>query len=209
MLGPLRDVQVQLRTVEKLLPASPELQPFYDSLVKRQHKLVQQLTREVRAVKTGKVAKAIGAAIEQVEDGLATPESQREKWGEALRAAEAAFNRVVERKQAIEAADSASIHRMRVAFKKFRYSVESLSLLLRGVTRRQLKEMDVFQGQMGDIQDAEVLRSSLTAFARKGGAEREASLGGVLEALSSQHTALITAFMQSADRVYTFWKPLS
>jgi CHAD domain-containing protein len=208
MLGPLRDVQVQLRSIEKMLPSFPGLQGVYDSLVKRERKLVQRLGAEIKEVKTGKVEKAIRTAIEQVEMLLDTPEMQQEKRAEAIRAIEVAFNRVVERKQAVKPTDSASIHRMRVAFKRFRYMVESLAPLLDWVTNRQLKAMNAFQGRMGDIQDAEVLLTSVMAFAHKRSMESETSFVGALEELSRRRTAAIEAFLGSADILYTFWKPM-
>src|SRR5262245_37008304 len=100
-LGPLRDVQVQVRSSDKMLPTYPELQSFYDSLVKCERKLVQRLGVEVKTVKTRKLEKAIRAAITQVEVGLSAPEMQQEKRAEAMRAVEAAFTRIVERKQVI------------------------------------------------------------------------------------------------------------
>jgi CHAD domain-containing protein len=206
--GPLRDVQVQLLSVDKMLASFPELQGFYDALLKRERKLVQRLGAKVKTVKIGKVAKAIRTAIEEVEGLLDMPEVQQEKHAAAIHALEAAFNRVVERKQAIDPTDSATIHRMRVAFKKYRYLVESLAPLLDWVTDRQLKAMNTFQGSMGDIQDAKVLRTSVMAFARKRGAEREASLAHALEELSLRHTALIETFLTSADTLFTFWKPM-
>jgi CHAD domain-containing protein len=209
MVGPLRDVQVQLLSIDKMLPSFPELQEFYNSLVKRERKLVQRLAAEVKTVKAGKVEKAIRTVIEEVAVLLDMPERQREKRAEAISAVELAFNHVVARKRAIDPTDSASIHRMRVAFKKFRYLVESLAPVLDRVTGRQLKAMNAFQGSMGDIQDAEVLLTNVQTFARERGAEGEAALAHALEELSRQRTALIETFLESADTLFTFWKPVS
>jgi CHAD domain-containing protein len=207
--GPLRDVQVELLAVDKMLATFPELQGFYTFLIRRERRLVQRLGAEIKKVKTGKVKKAIRSAIKEIDVLLATPESQQEKRAEALSVVEASFNRVVERKQAVDAADSATIHRMRVAFKKFRYMVESLAPMLGRGTSKRLKAMNAFQGDMGDIQDAEVLLSSLMTFAHKHGPESEASLARALEELRRRRTALIEAFLASADRLYSFWKPMS
>jgi CHAD domain-containing protein len=209
MFGPLRDVQVQLLSIDKMLPSFPELQGFYDTLMKREHKLAQRLGAAVKRIKTNKVRKAMRAATKQVEALLGTPEMQQERRTEAIRAVEVAFNRVVECKQAIDPTDSASIHRMRVAFKKFRYMVESLAPVLDRATSTQLKAMNAFQGSMGDIQDAEVLLTNATVFARKRSVENEASLARALEELSRRRTALIDAFLGAADTLYTFWKPMS
>jgi CHAD domain-containing protein len=134
---------------------------------------------------------------------------QQAKRAEAIRAVEATFNRVVERTLAIDPAASATIHRVRVAFKKFRYMVEALAPVLPWVTRKRLKAMNTFQGRMGDIQDAEVLLQNAQAFARKQGRGSEAVLAGALEELMRQRGALIEDFLASAKTLYTFWKPSS
>jgi CHAD domain-containing protein len=206
--GPLRDVQVQLQAVDKMLASFPELQGFYDYLVKRERKLVQRLRAEVKRIKTGKLEKAMRATAKQVEALLDTPEKLQEKRAEACRAVEIAFNRVVERKLVMDPTDSATIHRMRVAFKKFRYMVEALAPVLDWVTSRRLKGMDAFQGSMGDIQDVEVLLVSVQAFAREQGPERDAPLAHALEELSRRRTALIEEFLGAAKTLYTFWKPM-
>jgi CHAD domain-containing protein len=191
-----------------MLPSFPELQGFYEHLVKRERQLVQRLGAEVKRVKTVKVKAAIGVAARQVEGLFDIPAKRREKLTAAIHAVDAAFNKVVERKLAVNPTDSATIHRTRVAFKKFRYLVESLAPMLDRITSKHLKAMNAFQGSMGDIQDAEVLLTSVMAFARKGGPESEASLAQALEELSRRRAALIDAFSGSADTLYTFWKPL-
>ena len=209
MFGPLRDVQVQLLCIEKLLPSFPELQAFYDFLVKRERQLKRRLGIELKRVKTGKMKRSIASAIRQVDALLDAPAMQQEKRAVAIQAIEIAFNRVVERKQAIVATDSASIHRMRVAFKKFRYMVESLAPLHGHTPSKQLKAMNAFQGSMGDIQDAEVLVTSVQTFARQLGMESEASLAHALEELSRRRTDLIETFLGSVDTLFTFWKPVA
>jgi CHAD domain-containing protein len=207
--GPLRDVQVQLLSIEKMLPLFPELQEFYDSLLKREHKLVQRLSVDLKAIKTGKIKARVARAAGQLETLLDTPVAQQEKRAEAIQAVEIAFNRVVDRKQAIDPRDSASIHRMRVAFKKFRYLAESLAPVLSYITSKQLKAMDAFQGSMGDIQDAEVLLTSVRTFASKRGTECEAALAHALGELLRRRTALIETFLGSAAILFTFWNPVS
>jgi CHAD domain-containing protein len=209
MFGPLRDVQVQLLTIDKMLSSFPELQEFYNFLAKRERKLIQHLSMELKRVKTGKIRKSIAVAVRQLEALPDTAAVQQEKRAEALLAIEMAFNRVVERKHAIAPTDGASIHRMRVAFKKFRYIVESLAPLRGRTTSKHLKAMNAFQGGMGDIQDAEVLLTNVQAFARMRSIEGEAPLTRALEELSRRRTALIETFLGSADSLFTFWKPTS
>jgi CHAD domain-containing protein len=209
MFGPLRDVQVQLLTIDKMLLSFPELQEFDNFLAKRERKLMQHLGMELKRVKTGKIRKSIVVAARQLEALPDTPAVQQEKRAEAILAIEMAFNRVVERKHVITPTDGPSIHRMRVAFKKFRYMVESLAPLRGRPISKQLKAMNAFQGSMGDIQDAEVLLSNMQAYASARGIEGEATLRRALEELSRRRIALIETFLGSADSLFTFWKPMS
>jgi CHAD domain-containing protein len=209
LFGPLRDVQVQLLTIEKMLSSFPELQEFHNFLVKRERKLTQRLGIELKRVKTGKIRKRIALAARQLATLPDTPAVQQEQRAEAIRAVEMAFNRVIERKHVIAPTDGSAIHRMRVAFKKFRYMVESLAPVRGRASGKQLKAMNAFQGSMGDIQDAEVLLSNVQGYASGRGIEGEAALGRALEELSRRRTALIETFLRSADRVFTFWKPVS
>jgi CHAD domain-containing protein len=209
MFGPLRDVQVQLLAIEKMLSSFPELQRFYDFLAKREGKLTRRLGSELKRLKIGKIRKNIAAAAKKLEALPDTPAVHREIRAAAILAIETAYNRVIERKQAITPAHSSSIHRMRVAFKKFRYMVETLSPLRRRTSSKQLKAMNAFQGSMGDIQDADVLLANVQSFARTHGLEGEAALARALEELSRRRTVVIEIFLASVDTVFTFWKPVS
>jgi CHAD domain-containing protein len=206
LFGPLRDVQVQLLTIEKMLPSFPELQEFFRVLEKRERRLKQRLRLELKRLKTGKIRKGIVTAARQLATLPDTPAVQRKHRAEAILAIETAFDRVVERKQAITPTDGASIHRMRVAFKKFRYMVEALGPLRGHTTNKQLKAMNAFQGSMGEIQDAEVLLANVQDFARSRGTEGELAFARALEELSRRRLALIETFLGSADTVFTFWK---
>ena len=209
MFGPLRDVQVQLLTIAKMVPSFPELQEFDHFLVKRERKLMQRLGKELQRVKTGKIRKSLAVATRQLEALLDTSAIQQEKWRDAIQVVETAFSQVVERQQGLDPTDSATIHRMRVTFKKFRYMVEALAPMLDRISRKQLKAMNAFQGSMGDIQDADILLTSVWTFAHKRRAESQAALAHALEELSHRRTALIETFLGSADTLFTFWKAVS
>jgi CHAD domain-containing protein len=198
---------VQLLAVDEMLPSFPELQGFYDQLVKREQKLVEGLRAQVKGVKTRKVAKALRTTAKQLRALLATPAMQQEKRAAAIHAVDVAFNTVVKRRHAIEAADTATIHRMRVAFKKFRYMVEALAPVLEYVTANRLKAMNAFQDSMGHIQDIEVLLTSVQAFWQKQQTP-EAARSRAYQELLHRRASLIEAFLNVADTLFTFWKPV-
>jgi len=116
LFSPLRDIQVQRLTVEKMLPAFPELQGYADALARRERKFVRRLGAQLQGVKTGKLRKRIRATAAAVNTLLATPALRREKRVVVVGTVDAAFQRVVECRHAIEPSDTATIHRLQVAF---------------------------------------------------------------------------------------------
>jgi CHAD domain-containing protein len=138
-----------------------------------------------------------------------TPTMQRETRRAAIAAVDAAFSSVVEHKVALDSSDPATVHRMRVAFKKFRYSVEALAPLLPKASSKQLRAMKAFQDSMGDIQDSTVLLASIRTFARKKRGRFDTTLPAVYQELTRNRAALMEAFLPSTDLVFAFWKVMS
>jgi CHAD domain-containing protein len=206
LFSPLRDIQVQLLTVEKMCPTFPELQGFAEVLAKRERKLRRRLGTRVRTVKMRPLRSLIRATVAALNPVLATPARRRAKRTAVLEAVEMAFQRVVERRRAIDPNDMATIHRMRVAFKKFRYMVEALAPILKEPTAKQLKAMNAFQDSMGAIQDVEVLLGSLQAFAQKSAETSKETLAAVNRELFRQRDGLVEGFLPTADTLFTFWK---
>ena len=120
-----------------------------------------------------------------------------------LKSLRAAYTAVLRRHRAIDRSDTRTIHRTRVAFKKYRYMVESLQPLLPRVGDGQLKAMQGFQARMGEIQDAEVLLASLDKFILK----HQTSGPGwnaLRRELQRRRAAAITRFMASRDELPDF-----
>lgn len=202
----LRDTQVQALTIREMLPAFPELQPYHRYLAGQERRLVKRIGKEVEKTDTAKLERIVASIAERLRalpDDLAAQEQARAAVG----AAEAAFSRVAKRRQKIDPAKAATIHRMRVAFKKFRYMAEALEPMLDGVGKEQIKSMGVFQDMMGKIQDTEVLLASLAAFLTGKSKAYKRSVRPAQEELARRRAAWIDEFLASADQIYTFWGP--
>jgi CHAD domain-containing protein len=202
LFDPLRDTQVQLLSTEKMLPTFPELQAFYDRLKKQERRLVKQVSKQVGKMKTAKLAKSVAAIEKQLRLLFNDRAKQNEHLTAVKAAVDAAFAKVADLRRSIDPNDATTIHRLRIAFKKFRYMVEALRPLLARVTDRRLKKMHDFQTMMGDIQDIEVLTASLRAFAQK--READSSLQAAFQELSRRRVELIETFLKSADELFTF-----
>jgi CHAD domain-containing protein len=115
------------------------------------------------------------------------------------------FARVVRARQAVRADDPSTVHRLRVAFKRFRYMSEVLQPLLPWLNPHQRKAMQAYQTAMGEIQDLEVLTSGVRTFAASMPLARRISMLPVQEVLALRRKEKIDAFLQTADALGTFW----
>jgi CHAD domain-containing protein len=117
-----------------------------------------------------------------------------------------AFAEAVQHRRAIKPADPRTIHQTRVAFKRFRYMMESLSPALTGLSRRQLRALAYYQRRMGIIQDLEVLRRCVARFIRDD-KKTEPLLRPFCHHLQQRRTRAVHSFLKSADRLLQFWPP--
>jgi CHAD domain-containing protein len=122
------------------------------------------------------------------------------------RATARAFADVVRRRRAIEPDFAATIHRTRIAFKKFRYMVESLSPDFTGFGKRELRVLGFYQRRMGILQDLEVLQHSLADFV-KDHEEMKAMLKPFGRWLKARRARALASFFKSADQLFAFWPP--
>jgi CHAD domain-containing protein len=151
-LGRLRDAQVKIEWLKKVVPEGDEPTYLYslsvlgDSIAweGKVRKLLRGVDRnrfstpvdEIRLPPlpwTALRAKALGIL------------GKREREIESL-AAQARNEENVE-----------ALHRMRLAFKEYRYSVEVLAPLFPGVTAKTLERLHAFQTLLGDLHDLDVL----------------------------------------------------
>ena len=99
-----------------------------------------------------------------------------------------------------------SIHRTRIAFKRFRYMVEALSPLLPAVTDQHRHAMRGYQSMMGDIQDVEVMLATLDKFLRRKKI-KTAAAGRLRNELLRRRQWLIQVYLNAAGRLRQFWPP--
>ena len=195
-LSPLRDVQVQRLSVSKMARRFPQLKGFQKSLTEKEARAARKVKKLLRkGIKLGRaIAQAKSAAHADVDDKA------------IIRSVDKRYREVIRLGKMVDPSNTATIHRMRLAFKKFRYTAEVVQpLIKKEVTSARLKQFHAFQTMMGNIQDIEVLSAKLTKWARKE-EKRVEDLKPVLPELDRQKEKAVTIFMNSAHKVHTFWK---
>jgi len=206
-LEDLRDTQVQLVTVGEMLRAFPAAQPFYTFLVKREKRFTRETRESIRQIRHRHLGKLIAACRDDVKARLKDCPPRR-ATELVVRSVNQAFTRTRQRRMLIRPEDARSIHRTRVAFKKFRYMVEALAEHLPAFTRERLAAMHRYQTMMGEIQDAEVLLWTLDKFLRKQEIEPEVARR-FREELLRRRQQLIRVYLGAADQLLEFWPLLN
>lgn len=216
-LDDLRDTHVQLLLARKLRDSFPEAKAFERHLRKREKRFGRQTRKNVKRIKTRRLGKLIAASRQALLDRFALPASSAPRpYSRALpphvappravllRTVDSAFARVADLKGRIDPDRTKTIHVTRVAFKKFRYMVESLSGFLLATNPRQLADLRRYQTLMGDVQDIEVL---LRAYEKFSGKKRNRS--GLddrfRDALRHRRQQLIARYFLGAERLSSFW----
>jgi CHAD domain-containing protein len=198
----LRDTQVQLMYVERLLASFPTAKTFNEWLREREARFIRESRKTVKKIKTRRLEKRI--TVFEVELNQRRKEIKRE---EAFRMAQVAiqlaFSRVAQLCRRVNAADTETIHRTRIAFKRFRYMVDALSPLLPAISDQHRQAMRGYQSMMGDIQDVEVLLATLNKFIKQKQDDRATQR---LQAeFARRRLQLIRVYLNAAGKLQQFW----
>jgi CHAD domain-containing protein len=157
-LSPLRDLQVQERTLERLGPTEPRLAEVARELSRRRKRAARSLVQVASKFPAARCGQALVRCAEKLEKESSTPSAARLLTLAAVARRYAKFDR---RRRAVADTDRHALHRVRVAFKRYRYAVEIASPLLSKPAQDMVEAMKRFQGELGAIQDASVLIETL------------------------------------------------
>ena len=124
--------------------------------------------------------------------------------GDLLSAIDEAFAVVNQRYALIDPQEPATIHRLRIAFKKFRYMVEVVYPILQGLPADHLKKLHDYQAAMGDIQDMEVALQKLADFDEQSTAPHD--LEPVRLYYKERHALALSRYIEDKGELINFWR---
>ncbi|MFZ5911678.1 MAG: CHAD domain-containing protein [Chloroflexota bacterium] len=196
----LRDTQVMLLKVSAALGDVPELVPYQQYLEQREEKLLRRAAKQVEALDLASLTQHIEAAHQ----ALLAPTDAEALRQTLLQSVDEAYGAVLRRYSKVDASQPATIHRLRVAFKKLRYMLEIIQPLIPEIPARNFKDMHAYQTAMGDIQDMEVLLAALSDFAK-----RRASYdpGPARRYFQRCHARALYTYLDGMQQVHIFWRP--
>ena len=201
-LNLLRDVQVQINAVRGLMPTYRVLRPFLASLLQEERRLIRRGSRSMARLNIGFVEQQVAEVSTSLLALFAEPVMDDAGLAAVMGSVAAAFARTVNLKRQLNVNNPRSIHRLRVAFKKFRYITEAAELLSAG----QRKAMNAYQTRMGEVQDSEVLGTSLRRFALRPVRTSALSFLPLHQYLARKRQAAIESFTERVDELHEFGK---
>jgi CHAD domain-containing protein len=198
LLDDLRDTQVILAESHEVIQEFPQLQGFQKHLRYMQEKILRTLRKEIKKLETSEVKKRIRKTHESMET-----EQIHDLESEIMRAVDNAYLIAKQRYDWIDLARPTSIHRVRIAFKSFRYMVEIVHPLLQGFAPETLKRMNDYQALMGEIQDVEVFVGTLADYSEN---VSLTDLEPVRRYYEQRHTEAISAYVEEMKQLDIFWR---
>ncbi|MGA7193041.1 MAG: CHAD domain-containing protein [Anaerolineales bacterium] len=202
-LDDLRDVQVMLVEVSETIENFPELKPFEIHLEEREKRLLRLARKLIRALKLSELKKH----IEKIRDSLKKQTVKEDFHGLLFQAVDNVYLRTTQALVQVDASQPSTIHRLRLAFKKFRYMVEAVHPLISNYPESHLERMHEYQSAMGDIQDIEVFLNVLSDFSESGASPFDPK--PIRHFYQTRHTETIAAFIEDKGELITFWRAAS
>jgi len=190
----LRDTQVMLLETSQRLSELPEIEPFHRYLQKTEKQLLRRAHKDIEDVGNA-FAKPIRAAVKSLHS-LSV---------DVFAPVDDAYHTVLSRLAMVDPANVATIHRVRIAFKRLRYSFEVVQPLLTDMPEDLPAQMHSYQTLMGEIQDAEVMLRTLEEYAsrpRKDGID----ISSVREFYERVHRERVDVYLQNMGSVHSFWR---
>jgi len=195
----LRDTQVMLAEISEVLHELPQLQGFEKHLQSTEKKMLRTVHKKIKKFETSGLTKSIHKTQQSIEEEVSNGlESQ------TMQAVDDAYFLTRQRLGWVDPTRSATIHRVRVAFKSFRYMVEIIHPLLKDYPTENLKRMNDYQSLMGEIQDAEVFIQTLADYSESTSFPDPEPVRHYYE---DRHAEAISAYLKDMNQLNTFWRP--
>ena len=198
-LDGLRDVQVLLAEISEIIQELPQLQAFQKYLRYLEEKILRTLRKKIKIFETSEISKRIRKTHEWIEKRKST---ELETY--VMQAVDDAYLLTKIHLDGVDPGRPATIHRVRIAFKSFRYIVEIIHPLLKGFSVEHLKRMNDYQSWMGEIQDTDVFIQTFDEFSEYSSFSDQEPVCRYYEL---RHAEAMSTYVESMDQLYDFWRP--
>jgi CHAD domain-containing protein len=207
-LDDLRDVQVMLIETSEAQERLPQLKPFQKDLQKQETRMLRWARKQVQVSKPSGWSRH----IEKMRAALEKESSEPGFSARLLETMDNAYLKVTQLYSKLDRAQPATIHRLRIAFKKFRYMTEVIQPILANYPDTFFERMHDHQSAMGDIHDIDIFLNTLADFAESSlhHAHRDAppfDPKPIQRYYKKRQTEFIAAFFKKKTELKGFWRP--
>ena len=193
----LRDTQVMLAEISETMQELPQLQKLQQHLQTDEINLLGVLRKKLKSVDLSEIKERLRKTRESIES-----DASRKLPAQILQAVDDAFLLTKQPHQWVDPAQPATIHRVRLAFKIFRYMVEIVNPLLKNFPDDHFERMNAYQSLMGEIQDIEVIMQTLADFSAPASFDAEP----VRRYYERRHAEATSTYMKSMNLIEQFWR---
>ena len=207
-LDDLRDAQVMLVETSETQESLPQLETFREYLQKQEKRLLQATRKQVQASRPSDWNRR----IEKMHTAIIKESNEPDFSARLLETMDKAYLKVAHLLGKLDRSKPATIHRLRIAFKKFRYMTEVIQPILASYPESYFKRMHDHQSAMGDIHDIDILLYTLADFAESSlhKAHRNTSSFDpkpIQRYYKKRQAELVAAFFKEKSELKTFWRP--
>jgi CHAD domain-containing protein len=196
----LHDTQVMIVEICEILEELPEAEPFLGYLEKHEKHLLRVAEKKADQLNLGNLKKRIRLIHKDLEKLV---EKDEHLNNHLLRVVDDAYSLVLNRMEILDPGQIATIHRLRIAMKKFRYLVEIVYPQVEEYPIGTLELMHEFQNVMGDIHDIEILLTTMDEFYEN---QRHEQPESVVQFFQKTHLERIDTFYKNISCIKSFWR---
>ena len=203
LLDQLRDTQVEIIRVRQMEFLHPVLYRYFHHLLNNEEHIIYDIKDKVRNFDIPGIEKkalALQVFLKKYSNENKIHYQTMMQW---------AHRKYINVNKRFEKADKkkpATIHKVRLAFKKFRYTLELVQPIT-NMTAEESQKMNDFQTKMGNIQDISVFLNNLNEFAQKQDEVSPEMFKPVEKTMLLERERMINEFFSDYDKIHDFWKP--
>jgi CHAD domain-containing protein len=188
-----------LADISENIHETPNLQSFQEYLRPKEKHLMRLAHKDIKSLKMEILSKRIRKLNQTIKEF-----KQIDLDTSVFLAVDEAYIIVNQRYALVDASQPATIHHLRIAFKKFRYMIEVIYPFLENLPLDYLKRLHDYQAVMGDIQDMEVALQELADFGELAPASYDPE--PVCAYYRERHAQAILRFIEDKGEIITFWR---
>lgn len=196
--GPLRDVTVEREGLHVVRGRwSKAVQALSRDLGRRHEKGERKLGRRLRRLKLKKAHRRMGRFARKLR-------KKADVRAVASAMAARSFEEIREARRKVDPTDARSVHKLRIALKRFRYLLDEFEPLLPSERRGHSGSVRSLQRTMGDVRDNELLTTELAGAGRNAPAALPET-ADLLRTLQDRHARMMTSFLGAIDGILDYW----